>query len=227
MSDISLATVISLPWALRPAGRLLGSAAVGLVAALTTSVLPDATRAVLGLDFFLLTFVVLTYVLTSVSSGEKCALMAKQMPKVHTGLIALIVTSLVGITTIAVLLHSQKSYAGWVRTLHLSASLLALLLGWVSAQMVFGIQYMRIYYRDLESAGSTGSGADLTFPGQSSPDLWDFMYYSFTIAMCFQTSDVSIGSATIRRLTLMHAIYSFFFVSMIIGFVINVLSALE
>jgi uncharacterized membrane protein len=44
--------------------------------------------------------------------------------------------------------------------------------------------------------------------------------------MCFQTSDVSINSPVIRRLTLMHAIYSFFFVAAIIGFVINVLSNL-
>jgi uncharacterized membrane protein len=52
------------------------------------------------------------------------------------------------------------------------------------------------------------------------------MYYSFTIAMCFQTSDVSVTGPAIRRLTLMHAVYSFFFVAAIIGFVINVLSAL-
>jgi len=52
------------------------------------------------------------------------------------------------------------------------------------------------------------------------------MYYSFTIAMCFQTSDVSIRGTALRRLTLMHALYSFFFVAAIIGFVINVLSNL-
>jgi len=44
--------------------------------------------------------------------------------------------------------------------------------------------------------------------------------------MCYQTSDVSITSAAIRRLTLMHAIYSFFFVATIIGFVVNILAGL-
>jgi uncharacterized membrane protein len=52
------------------------------------------------------------------------------------------------------------------------------------------------------------------------------MYYSRAIAMCFQTSDVSISGTAIRRLTLIHAIYSFFFVAVIFGFVINVLSNL-
>ena len=85
---------------------------------------------------------------------------------------------------------------------------------------------MRMYYSDLQSRDSARTGPDLTFPSQPTPDLWDFMYYSFTIAMCFQTSDVSISGSAIRRLTLLHAIYSFFFVAAIIGFVINVLSAL-
>jgi uncharacterized membrane protein len=92
--------------------------------------------------------------------------------------------------------------------------------------MTFAIQYMRIYYRDLDARNSTRADPGLDFPGQTEPDLWDFTYYSFTIAMCFQTSDVSISSTAIRRLTLMHAVYSFFFVAAIVGFVVNVLSNL-
>jgi len=124
------------------------------------------------------------------------------------------------------MLRSQNEHTGWLRSLHLSGSLLALLLGWVAAQMIFGIQYMRIYYSNLPAPASAPADPALTFPGQPAPDLWDFMYYSFTIAMCFQTSDVSISGSLIRRLTLMHAIYSFFFVATIIGFVVNVLSNL-
>lgn len=74
--------------------------------------------------------------------------------------------------------------------------------------------------------GSHRTEPGLEFPGQRSPDLWDFTYYSFTIAMCFQTSDVSVRDSAIRRLTLMHAIYSFFYVAAIIGFTVNVLSNL-
>ena len=52
------------------------------------------------------------------------------------------------------------------------------------------------------------------------------MYYSFTIAMCFATSDVAITTTAMRRVTLLHAIFSFFFVAAIIGFVVNILSSL-
>jgi uncharacterized membrane protein len=50
------------------------------------------------------------------------------------------------------------------------------------------------------------------------------MYYSFTIAMCYQASDVTITSERIRRVTLLHAILSFILVSAMIGFVVNVIS---
>jgi uncharacterized membrane protein len=41
---------------------------------------------------------------------------------------------------------------------------------------------------------------------------------------CYQTSDVTITNPKVRRVTLLHAIYSFFFVATILGLVINILS---
>lgn len=218
----------SVPWLLRQSGRLFASALAGGAAALTTTALPRETRVILGLDVFLFSFVALTCVLISIATSEHCAVLARQTARIeNTGLIAVMVASLVGIAAIAVMLHSQREEAGWLRMLHLGGSQLALLFGWVAAQMIFGIQYMRIYYNNLQTTGNAvRRDPDLDFPGQPEPDLWDFMYYSFTIAMCFQTSDVSIRGTAIRRLTLMQAIYSFFFVAAIIGFVVNVLSNL-
>jgi len=83
---------------------------------------------------------------------------------------------------------------------------------------------MRLYYNSLYERAEGRSEPDLRFPSQSAPDLWDFMYFSFTIAMCFGTTDISIVGARIRRLTLLQAIFSFFFVATIIGFVMSVLS---
>ena len=216
------------PWLLRRSGRFFASALAGGAAALTTAALPRETRVIVSLDVFLFSFVALTCVLVSIATAKCCAVLARQRARIqNTGLVALMVASLVGIAAIAVMLHSQREKAGWLRVLHLGGSQLALLFGWVAAQMIFGIQYMRIYYNSLQTTGNAVRvDPDLDFPGQPEPDLWDFMYYSFTIAMCFQTSDVSIRGTAIRRLTLMQAIYSFFFVAAIIGFVVNVLSNL-
>jgi uncharacterized membrane protein len=70
---------------------------------------------------------------------------------------------------------------------------------------------MRLYYDDTIVDGKRVYQLGLEFPERSTADFWDFMYYSFTIAMCYQTSDVSITSVRIRRVTLTHAIYLFLF----------------
>lgn len=227
ISEQAVSTAAPAPWPLRQLGRLFLSAVAGAVVALLATALPTETRIILGLDVFLVTLVALTYVMMSVTTVDQCVAMANQkQPIRHTEVIASIVATLVGIAAIGVMLHSQRDELRWLRILHLGGSLLALLFGWIAAQMTFAVQYMRMYYRNLETRGNVRSDAGLDFPGQPAPDLWDFVYYSFTIAMCFQTSDVSISSTAIRRLTLMHAMYSFFFVAAIIGFVVNVLSNL-
>jgi uncharacterized membrane protein len=227
MSAQPVTTASPVSWPLRPLGRLFASALTGGASALATTALPRETRIILSVDGFLFTFVTLTCVLTSVVTAEQCAVLARQRaPMKHSELVGSIGASLVGIAAIGVMLHSQKDQAGWLKMLHLAGSLLALSFGWIAAQMTFAIQYMRIYYCNLETRDSVCADPGLEFPGQPTPDLWDFMYYSFTVAMCFQTSDVSISGTRIRRLTLMHAIYSFFFVAAIIGFVVNVLGNL-
>ena len=42
--------------------------------------------------------------------------------------------------------------------------------------------------------------------------------------MCFQTSDVTVVSRSMRRVTLFHAVLSFLYVTAILGLVINILS---
>jgi uncharacterized membrane protein len=83
---------------------------------------------------------------------------------------------------------------------------------------------MRLYYDDTIIDGKLTYRMGLEFPQRETANYWDFMYYSFTIATRYQTSDVSITSVRIRRVTLLHAIFSFLFVSAIIGFVVNVIS---
>jgi uncharacterized membrane protein len=106
----------------------------------------------------------------------------------------------------------------------MTPSLLAVILSWALSHIFFGLHYMRLYYDDHIVDGKTVYEQGLECPERTAPDFWDFMYYSFTIAMRYQTSDVSITSVRIRRVTLLHAIFSFLFVSAIIGFVVNVIS---
>src|SRR5207253_11335449 len=66
----------------------------------------------------------------------------------------------------------------------------------------------------------------LQFPGDHEPDYLDFAYFSFTIGMTFQVSDVVITSHDFRTLVLLHGMLSFGFNTVILALTINTVSAL-
>lgn len=97
-----------------------------------------------------------------------------------------------------------------------------ILLSWTFMHTIFALHYAREFY---------GEGADeevggLTFPGDEDPDYWDFMYYSFVVAMTAQVSDVQVTSKAIRRMTVVHGALSFFFNVTVLALTVNIISTL-
>jgi uncharacterized membrane protein len=66
----------------------------------------------------------------------------------------------------------------------------------------------------------------LDFPHDREPDYLDFLYFSFVIGMTSQVSDVAITSRSLRRVSLVHGILSFFFNTTILAITINLVGAL-
>ena len=206
-------------------GRFFSSLLAALLAALVTMKLPTETRILVSFDLAALTYVGLFVALMSVSTPEQSADLARQGELSGARvLVGAVVLSLVSVSVVAALVNNLADAARWLRVTHIIISVAALGLTWLLAHIFFGLQYMKIYYDDNPNSGGGARELSLDYPNRPKPDFWDFMYYSFTIAMCFQTSDVTVASPLMRRLTLMHAIFSFFFVMTIIGFVVNVLS---
>jgi uncharacterized membrane protein len=97
---------------------------------------------------------------------------------------------------------------------------LTLVLAWLFSNTVYALHYAHIYYSD------DGKGADsggIAIPGCDEPDYWDFVYFSFTLGMTFQTSDAQISSRRIRRVTIGHCLAAFVFNIGVLAFSINVL----
>lgn len=95
-----------------------------------------------------------------------------------------------------------------------------LVLIWLFANSVYALHYAHAFYTQTESGDARG----LDFPGCDDPYYGDFAYFSFTLAMTFQTSDVGITSRHIRRLALFHSFVAFIFNIGVIAFTISVLS---
>jgi len=92
---------------------------------------------------------------------------------------------------------------------------------WFFAGVLFTFHYSRMYYL------SPSNSRPLKFPDdEQRPDYWDFLYFSFTIAVAVQTSDVSIMSRAMRKIVLVQSILSFLFNMVIIGSSINVFASL-
>ena len=109
-------------------------------------------------------------------------------------------------------------------TYHLLKYLLtgATILGsWFFSGVLFTFHYSRMYCL------SPSNSRPLKFPDKELvPDYWDFLYFSFTIAVALQTADVSIMSRPMRKIVLAQSVLSFLFNMVIIGSSINVFASL-
>jgi uncharacterized membrane protein len=102
------------------------------------------------------------------------------------------------------------------RDLFLGLGLLAVAAAWTLTHTMYTLRYAHLYYRDgMEREGG------LAFPGGGHPAYIDFAYYAFTIGMCFQVSDVTVTNPRLRRETLLHAMLSFLYNTVILAVALN------
>ncbi|WP_374523782.1 DUF1345 domain-containing protein [Sphingopyxis sp.] len=94
-----------------------------------------------------------------------------------------------------------------------------LILSWLFANTVFTLHYAHLYYLQKDACDQAG----LDVPGMKQPGYWDFLYFSFTLGMTFQTSDVTISGAHMRRVVLGHCMAAFVFNMGILAFTVNAL----
>lgn len=99
---------------------------------------------------------------------------------------------------------------------------LTLIGSWFLVGVLFCFHYAHLFYQ------ATANARPLDFPGggRHEPDYWDFLYFSFTIAVAAQTSDVAVRSASLRRLVLGQSVLSFFFNLLILGLSVNIAAGL-
>jgi uncharacterized membrane protein len=97
---------------------------------------------------------------------------------------------------------------------------LGVIAAWAVIHTSYGLYYASRYYRSEESPGG------LEFPGEENPRQLDFAYFAFTIGTSFAVSDVQVTDSTMRQGILGHQILSFFYNTVILGLVINLIISL-
>jgi uncharacterized membrane protein len=127
-------------------------------------------------------------------------------------LVVTVVTSIV--IMVAVISEKLEKATPWTIALVLSS----LALAWIFSNTIYALHYAHLYYLPAED-GEDGGG--IQFPNCDNPDYWDFVYFSFTLGMTFQTSDVEIASRRIRRIVTGHCLAAFVFNLGVLAFTIN------
>jgi len=125
------------------------------------------------------------------------------------------VVSLVILVSVANEMHGGKDSA--ITTALLIATLV---LAWLFSNTIYALHYAHVYYFD-DGTGVDSGGIEI--PGCDEPDYWDFIYFSFTLGMTFQTSDSQITSWRIRRISIGHCLAAFVFNLGVLAFSINVI----
>lgn len=85
----------------------------------------------------------------------------------------------------------------------------------VSAWMLLHIGYARFYATWPD---------DFDFPGGGPLGLVDYLYFSFTVAVSFAASDVSVRTRPLRWHVLVHSVISFFYNAIVLAVAVGVIT---
>ena len=133
-----------------------------------------------------------------------------------------VLLGLTGAVMIVILVAVAKELQGKNNVVAIALVVTTLVLAWLFSNVVYAVHYAHLYYGDTDGQGDDKG---LDFPHCDEPDYWDFLYFSFTLGMTFQTSDVEITSRRVRKIALGHTMAAFVFNLGVLAFTINVIGS--
>lgn len=128
-----------------------------------------------------------------------------------TGIVSIVVLVAVGVAV---------SQHGGPQPAVIALLLVTLALAWLFSNLIYAMHYAHLFYL-RGTAGKDRRGLD--FPDTPEPEYPDFLYFSFTLGMTFQTSDISVNDRAMRSVVVLHCLAAFVFNLGILAFTINVL----
>src|SRR6478672_1116080 len=182
---------------LEPGYRFLTSVVAAVLTFLLSSWPPDAgSRIVLAWDTGVILLLALIAIMMWRTEPQETLRRARK--EETSNIVILLVTALAvagALVGIGYGLPKTKSMPQNLRVFGICQSVTGVLLAWPLLHVMFALHYAKLYYGEMDAHEANAFSKGLVFPGnKDTVDYWDFLYYSLTIAMCFQTSDVTIIS---------------------------------
>ena len=199
--------------------RLFFSGVLGLVvSAILTGVTPwpPVTRSLAGWDIGIIVYLALAGHMMATSEVRHIRQRAAEQDEGQAAILVLTVAAaLASLVAIFAELGSVGSSSGTRPPARLVFVALTILLSWAFIHTMFALHYAHEFY-------DTTVGGGMAFPGgDTEPDYWDFVYFSFVIGMTSQVSDVGITSKEIRRTVTAHGVIAFVFNAALLALTVN------
>jgi uncharacterized membrane protein len=200
---------------------------VGLIVGVVVTVaLPShwsvLSRFLTGWNSGLLVLVPMTYIkLRRLDASQLRAHYEEEDPTAPVIVIVVVAAAILSLFAIVGLLSTAKQVAPTERFWHLLLATMTVANSWLLVHTMFTVRYADIYYSVPQE-----ETRPLTFPQTAEPLFWDFLYFSFTIGVACQTSDVCTNNTGVRRVVTLHSILAFVFNLAVLGFAINVSAGL-
>jgi uncharacterized membrane protein len=134
--------------------------------------------------------------------------------------VLLVITSVVMIAILTAVFSELADKHGGNQSKALIVGTLAV--AWVYSNTVYALHYAHLYYREGSEGGLDFSGDEDDDPN-GGPEYTDFIYFSYTLGMTFQTSDTEVTSRHMRKIVTAHSLAAFVFNIGVLAFSINVL----
>ena len=197
---------------------MLGTA-IAMVVPATVS---DLSRFLLGWNIAVWAYLILMFWLMKDASPSKIARLAEQEDRADLAIVAIMSlaasASLVAIVLELSTIHQAATVHHWF---HYTITAVTVAGSWLFIAVIFTFHYAKMYYRSPPALRA------LRFPDEAlQPDYWDFLYFSFTIAVAAQTSDVALANTQIRKAALAQSVLSFWFNMAVLGLSINIAAGL-
>ncbi|MFV3381286.1 DUF1345 domain-containing protein [Pseudomonas sp. NY15354] len=129
--------------------------------------------------------------------------------------------AIASLAAVTLQLAASRGLQGSDQALHYLYTGLTVAGSWLLIGCIFSLHYARLFYT------ADHHEPPLRFPdGERAPDYWDFHYFSFTLSVAVQTSDIGVAGRGMRRVVLAHSLVCFVYNTAILGFTINIAAGL-
>ena len=196
--------------------RLFISLGIGALVSVVLTVFTDwrtATRLLVGWDIYVGLYLALVAHLMSGAEIERIRARAAVEDE---GQFAILMLTVVAALASLGAIFSELGIGTGRRPAHVVLAALTILLSWAFIHTIFALHYAYEFYDE-------DIGGGLAFPGgETEPDYWDFVYFSFVIGMTSQVSDVGVTHKEIRRTVAAHGVVSFVFNAALLALTVNI-----